>query len=558
MNQLIQENLNLTIPVYQRPYKWTEKNVIQLLDDIFQYVVLKNKTYRIGSLILHYDNKTKENNIVDGQQRLTTISLLLSVLDQGFNGLLLNQNYKHTISKHNIVYNYNIICRWVNSKFVGDDEKKVNFKSKILEKCEFVLFTVYQQDQAFQLFDSQNSRGKALEAYDLLKAFHLREMDFDSEEDRTLCVERWETSVDNGTLKPILGNHLFKIRKWSKNEWKYNFIKDEIDEFKGISLHQKQKFPYESALRMLDGLVENAQNDKFLRNYQIAQSFPFQITMPIINGKRFFEYVDFYINEQEKLFDLNEKDSIHAEIPEFVKFYKKYCKNYTGWSRSGDEKVRNLYENILIVFIDKFGYLDDFDDYYKAFFSLAYEIRCNTKSIKVETIMKSSARQIFSKINDAVSPVSLKNYQFKKYQIKEDRVNGIEKIVNFMNGFEFEKELKEQIIKQNLKIEEKNEYSNYFLIPFQFLNHELHVYVGDKENPYWYGFGGKEHYKVLGEKINQFQEIINKLELPIYENKWFGWKKQTFTTKEDVISMVGEIVEWIRRINEYQIQKYHE
>jgi len=157
----------------------------------------------------------------------------------------------------------------------------------------------FHQDEAFQLFDSQNARGKALEPYDLLKAFHLREMDFDSEDDRTKCVECWETSVDNGTLKPILGNHLFKIRKWSKNERKYDFTKDEIEEFKGISLHQKQQYPYESAMRMLDGFVDNAQNDKFLRNLQVAQTFPFQITTPIINGKRFFEYVDFYITQRE-------------------------------------------------------------------------------------------------------------------------------------------------------------------------------------------------------------------------------------------------------------------
>lgn len=82
-----------------------------------------------------------------------------------------------------------------------------------MNKCEFVLFTVSKQDEAFQLFDSQNARGKTLEPFDLLKAFHLREMECDSEDDRTKCVERWETSVDNGTLKSILGNHLFKIRK---------------------------------------------------------------------------------------------------------------------------------------------------------------------------------------------------------------------------------------------------------------------------------------------------------------------------------------------------------
>ncbi len=435
LNELSKEKL--IIPIYQRPYKWTEKNVIQLLEDIFEYVIVKNKDYRIGNVILHSKNETNNetNNVVDGQQRLTTISLILKILESNFNGLLLKEMFKHTISRNNIVYNYRIINQWINTKFGNDESKKTDFKTRILNKCEFVLFTVFNQDEAFQLFDSQNARGKALEPYDLLKAFHLREMDFDSEEDRTKCVERWEESVDNGTLKPILGNHLFKIRKWSKNEWKYDFTKDEIEEFKGISLHQKQQYPYENVMRMLDGFVDNAQNDKFLRNLQVAQTFPFQITSPIINGKRFFEYVHFYITQREKLFDLNKEDSIKAVMPEFVKFYDDYCYGYNGCWRSGDEKVRNLYENILLAFIDKFGYVDDFENFYKAFYKLAYLIRCDKKRITVETIMNSSARQVFRKINDSVSPDTFKNYQYKTYQIvKNNLVKGIDEIAEFITG----------------------------------------------------------------------------------------------------------------------------
>lgn len=429
LTELSNEKLN--IPIYQRPYKWTEKHVIQLLEDIFEYVVLKNKNYRIGNIILHSENAT--NNVVDGQQRLTTISLLLRILNENFNGLLLNEKFKHTISKNNIVYNYHIINNWIKTKFESNDEKKNEFKNKIMNKCEFVLFTVYQQNQAFQLFDSQNARGKPLEPYDLLKAFHLREMDFDSEEDRTKCVERWEASVDNGTLKPILGNHLFKIRKWSKNEWKYNFTKDEIDEFKGISLYQKQQYPYESAMRMLDGIVENAHNDKFLQNLHVAQKFPFQITSPIINGKRFFQYVDFYITQKDKLLNNNMENSIQAEPPEFLQFYKNYCLDYYGSWRSGDKKVRNLYENILILFIDKFGYVDNFENFYKVFYKLSYMIRCDKKRITVETIMNSSARQVFNLINNSVSPDSLKKYQYKSYKIENNGVKGIESMVNFIN-----------------------------------------------------------------------------------------------------------------------------
>lgn len=540
LNELVGEYM-LTIPNYQRPYKWTEKNVIQLLEDIFEYVIVKNKDYRIGNIILHSENETI--NVVDGQQRLTTISLILKILESSFNDLLLNEKFKHTISKNNIVYNYRIINQWISTKFGNDENKKIDFKTKILNKCEFVLFTVLRQDEAFQLFDSQNARGKALEPYDLLKAFHLREMGFDSEEDRTKCVDLWETSVDNGTLKPILGNHLFKIRKWSKNEWKYNFTKDEIEEFKGISLHQKQQYTYESAMRMLDGFVDNAQNDKFLRNLQVAQTFPFQITTPIINGKRFFEYVDFYITQREKLFDLNKQDSIKAEMPEFVKFYEDYCYGYHGWGRSGDEKVRNLYENILIAFIDKFGYVDDFENFYKAFYKLTYEIRCNKKRISVETIMHSSALQVFRKINDSVSPETFKSYQYKTYNIEQNRVKGIDKIANFIREFEFEKELKQQIDANELKIEKNDKYPNYYLVPFQYLGIQLHIYIGDKDNPYWYGFRKETNLP------QDFQKIIKNLELPNSNELW-AWKETTVSTKESVKTIVDDITEWIKKINE--------
>lgn len=421
----------LTIPAYQRPYKWTEKNVITLLDDIFEFVILKNKNYRLGSVILHEEGDDK--HIVDGQQRLTTISILLRCLSNQFDGLLLKQNFKHKISKNNIVYNQRIINQWIGTKLRADENKK-EFYSKILDKCEFIIFTVYHQDEAFQLFDSQNSRGLALEPFDLLKAFHLREMVYDTEEERTICVERWEKSIDNKTLKPILGNHLFRIRKWSKNQSKYSFTKDDIDEFKGVSLYQKQRYPYESPVRMLDGLVDNSQNNKFLRNLHIAQYYPFSITMPIINGKRFFEYVDFYIQQREKLFDLDKEDLIKAEIPEFVEFYEKNCLHYNGSSRSGDEKVRNMYENILFAFIDKFGFIDDFGSYYEAFYKTVYFIRCNYKRITTETILKCDERKIFRIINDALTPDVLKSYQYKSYRITGELVKGIDNIKTFIEN----------------------------------------------------------------------------------------------------------------------------
>ncbi len=533
--------VNLTIPPYQRPYKWTEKNVIQLLGDIFEFVNVRNKEYRIGNIILHNDGKG--NNVVDGQQRLTTISILLKQLDAGFNGLMLNEKYKHSISKNNIVYNFRIIDKWLNTNF-GDEESKSKLKDKIFDKCEFVLFTVYNQDEAFQLFDSQNARGKALEPYDLLKAFHLREMDFDSEDDRTNCIENWENSVDNGTLKPILGNHLFKIRKWSKNERKYDFTKDDIDEFKGISLHQKQQYPYESAMRIIDGFVENANKDKFLRNLQIAQTFPFQITSPIINGKRFFEYVDFYITQREKLFDYNKEDSIKPQIPEFVKFYEEYCFGYKGCWRSGDKKVRNIYENILMAFVDKFGYVEDFENFYKSFYKLCYNIRCNQKRITVESILNSDAKKVLSLINDSNSPINFKSYQYKTYKINFTKiVNDVEKIANFIDDFNLSKKIQTKLEQYDF-IVENLENGIDFKVFFTFKDEKLPFFI--KKD--WYGFGNKSDYSQIDEQeFVELTNMINQLEIKEKDDESLAFKRIN-SLREQIDTILDETVEWLSKL----------
>lgn len=73
---------NLSIPDYQRPYKWGPKNVNQLLDDIFLNV--DKSAYRLGTIVINenFDSKTNtvKYNIVDGQQRTLTIYLIAKAL----------------------------------------------------------------------------------------------------------------------------------------------------------------------------------------------------------------------------------------------------------------------------------------------------------------------------------------------------------------------------------------------------------------------------------------------------------------------------------------------
>ena len=95
LKDIIEEKFE--IPIYQRPYKWRKEHVIQLLDDLYENIYLKNDSiYRVGSIIIHDDNKTQTKNIVDGQQRLTTLSMILFFLNSD-QKLLSNQNHLMTV-----------------------------------------------------------------------------------------------------------------------------------------------------------------------------------------------------------------------------------------------------------------------------------------------------------------------------------------------------------------------------------------------------------------------------------------------------------------------------
>ncbi|GAA9631669.1 DUF262 domain-containing protein [Helicobacter pylori] len=84
------------IPIYQRPYQWTEENCEKLLDDLLSsYECYKESDYFCGSLVLiaiGTDSATnaKTYDIVDGQQRLSTFILLAKVLATLYNNEVLN------------------------------------------------------------------------------------------------------------------------------------------------------------------------------------------------------------------------------------------------------------------------------------------------------------------------------------------------------------------------------------------------------------------------------------------------------------------------------------
>ena len=232
------KDIKLVIPNYQRPYKWTAKNAIQLLDDIIEAKNDNKEVYRVGTLILHYDKEKNIYNIVDGQQRVTTFSLLLlALLEEQRIEFLDQQVSDNPYTRVNVANNYRAFVRRrdaiadahtngdVSKTKENDQEEKIrndrnvkDLRVFIEKQCELIVVITNDISEAFQFFDSQNARGKKLYPHDLLKAYHLREMNDIGVEETEKVVKRWE-DVNQNKLADLFGEYLFRVREWLRGNY---------------------------------------------------------------------------------------------------------------------------------------------------------------------------------------------------------------------------------------------------------------------------------------------------------------------------------------------------
>lgn len=190
-------NAHYVIPRYQRAYAWEDKEIVQLIDDIND--IDSSENYYIGSLVVSkIQGKAETYEVVDGQQRLTTLFLLLQYLVsegalEGEVGQTLTfdcrSKSKYTLS--------NIQQILTNKKLSADQEESIDqsilngikairqkFTSdKGLNKDEFVSrlqhvilyrIEVPEHTDLNRYFEIMNTRGEQLEQHDILKARLMR------------------------------------------------------------------------------------------------------------------------------------------------------------------------------------------------------------------------------------------------------------------------------------------------------------------------------------------------------------------------------------------------
>lgn len=346
------KDVELCVPPYQRPYKWTARNAIQLLDDIIDAKSSNKERYRVGTLILHKTKGKEQYDIVDGQQRTITFSLLLTALGEDRIEFLKQKIYDNAYNNHNIANNYNALFRRVGLKPIDSNSdvehqrEMERLKDYIENRCELIVVITTDVSEAFQFFDSQNARGKALYPHDLLKAFHLREINDISEEEIERIVKDWE-QVSQRSLADFFGNYLYRIKEWVAGNRANVLNEHNIHMFKGITRSARTPYAqfYKSAYCYAD--MVNSSAMPFVSGSRNVNAF--QLDTPIIAGKPFFEYTKHYYNILKDIQNNNKYEGFYINDNIIVKTLDRHFKKGIG-----NGITRLMFDTSVLLYVDRF------------------------------------------------------------------------------------------------------------------------------------------------------------------------------------------------------------
>ena len=219
LSKIFSSDFEYHIPGYQRPYSWTEEETGLLFDDLYEFFQEeKSDNYFLGSIVLIKDEQKRYADVIDGQQRLTTLSILFASIADAFNDAAYKQTCKEYLqekgnilagiaaqprlflrdkdrdffckyiqevqlnelaqldpatldseAKQHIQKNCVLLGEKLNDAFL-DDEQRVAFTQFLLTRCYLVVVSTPNQDSAFRVFSVMNDRGLELLPTDIIKS----------------------------------------------------------------------------------------------------------------------------------------------------------------------------------------------------------------------------------------------------------------------------------------------------------------------------------------------------------------------------------------------------
>ena len=253
------------IPDYQRPYAWEEPQCQTLWDDIFSFAFPdnncdnfdSNEEYFLGSIVT-FENENHKKEVIDGQQRLTTLMLLLRAFYEKF-GKMQDDNSKSTrkrisqcLWKTNEFGEADLNVLKIDSEVATDNDKdeflnilktgvvskeqKSNYAknyrffqdkidgflsefpsyfaylpARILGNCILLPIEAESQDTALRIFSTLNDRGLPLSDADIFKAQFYKH--YSSKNEKESFIDEWKELEDicNKIFNPINGTPMDEL-----------------------------------------------------------------------------------------------------------------------------------------------------------------------------------------------------------------------------------------------------------------------------------------------------------------------------------------------------------
>ena len=266
LSKIFSDDFKFSIPDYQRPYSWGVEQADELLDDLFDYMtanpgeVGEMPEYFLGSIVLIKSETKPDSEVIDGQQRLTTLSILLSVIRH----LVSADNVKGALSKFILEEanpltgtsaSYRLTLRRRDDEFFRkhiqdaggidelatedldlpdaqqnitknakrfeerlkelDSDALSRFAGFLSQKCVLVAVSTPDFDSAFRIFSVLNSRGLDLTATDLLKADIIGKISDDARDSYTTKWEDTEEKLGRDNFGDLF-SHIRMIYRKSK------------------------------------------------------------------------------------------------------------------------------------------------------------------------------------------------------------------------------------------------------------------------------------------------------------------------------------------------------
>ena len=199
---------------YQRGYKWTATEVRQLLDDLNEFEPKENEFYCLQPIVIKADNDKKE--LIDGQQRCSTIYLILQYLGQHlfdityqtreqsaefltkiatlgisgeWNDWVASYSEKDNVDNYHFFQAYRTIQDWFAEK--SEDEKNC-FLEKLLSKTKVIWYEVTGEIDSIELFTRINSNKIPLTEAELIKALFLIALTDTSTQREWVVAQQWD------------------------------------------------------------------------------------------------------------------------------------------------------------------------------------------------------------------------------------------------------------------------------------------------------------------------------------------------------------------------------